>query len=283
MSMLRELASTLCTAHPEDAARLVEGLERTSAAALLADLPARAAAALVARLVARRAATLLADLAPGAAGAVVCEMAVDDAVRVLRLVDAGDRPRLLAATPPRLGAALAALLRHPERTAGALMDPLALAVPEDWTAGEALARVRGESEAVRHYLYVVDRDGGRLSGVLSLRMLLLAAPDLTLGGFMVREIEKVAVGAAVGSFIAHPAWRRFPVLPVVDESGAFVGTIRYETVHRFTAALEHEAAGQGTLATVVSLGELWWIGLGGLLAGLASPVTPADRERRHGR
>jgi len=179
------------------------------------------------------------------------------------------------------------LLRYPEGTAGALMDPRALALPQDIPVGEALARVRHAARDVLYYLYVVDR-AQVLVGVLNLRELMLAPRKAEVASVMRPHVARLSARADRASILAHPGWREFHALPVVDDAGLFLGVIRYETVRRLEE--DRGSAGQSAnaLTTVLTLGELCWRGMSLVLADLASGVAPAkstDRagEEPHGR
>ena len=67
-----------------------------------------------------------------------------------------------ASDPTGVAATVTRLLRYHEDTAGALMDPRTIALPEDVKVNEARKRVQREPHDLQYYVYVVDRDGARL-------------------------------------------------------------------------------------------------------------------------
>jgi Mg/Co/Ni transporter MgtE len=152
------------------------------------------------------------------------------------------------------------------------MDPQALALPEDLAASEALARIRRAPRNALYYLYVVDRDG-HLVGVINLRELMLAAPETLLSATMARNVACLSARADLVVIVAHPGWRHFHALPVVESDETFVGVIRYETLRRLEDAANRQPASEAA-STVANLGELCWIGFGGILAGLAGAISP---------
>ena len=267
------LAEAFVEAHPDEAALVLERLAADDAAAVLGGLAPATAAGVLRRMAPRSAAEGLARLGPDRAGDVVAALPRDAAALVLRRTEPPGRAALLAALPPAAAGALEGLLRYPEDSAAALADPHVLALPDDLTAGEALARVRRAPRHALYYVYVVDREQ-RLVGVVNLRELMLAPPKAALASVMHSEVARLPAQARRAAIVEHPAGRTFHALPVVDEAGVFLGALRYETIRK----LEDDAADGGqpvdALSTVVTFGELCWVGITGVFVDLAATVAP---------
>ncbi len=274
------LAEAFLDAHPEEAALVLERIPAAAAAAMLERVSPAAAAGALRRMAPASAADGLARLGLDRARDVVAALPWDAAALVLRRVDAAARETILSALAPGTAARLQALLRYPEDSAAALADPHVLALPDDLTAGEALARVRRSPRHALHYIYVVDR-AQRLVGVLNLRELMLAPPKAALASVMHREVAHVPAQARRTAIVEHPARRVLHALPVVDDSGVFLGALRYETIRR----LETDAAvgrPPDALETLMTLGELCWVGLTGVFVDLAATITTAADKEREG-
>ena len=141
----------------------------------------------------------------------------------------------------------------------------------------------------RRVFEVIERDRlvdrARLTGA----HLLSALRHEPLTSVMDRAVSRLPATAPRVAILNHPGWRRFHTLPVVDGGGLLVGAITHSTVH---AMLEEEALGRSTRAetvtTVFALGELYWLGLSGVLDGVASavrglaPPTARGREASDG-
>jgi magnesium transporter len=270
MSLASRLAGELLRLHPERAARALERVERTQAACLLEAAEPEIAGPVLEHMTPHDGAATLAAIESGAAARVVGVMSLDVASRLARRLDDEPRARLLAGVPARLRASLDSLLRFPEHTAGALLDPEVLALPADVNAAEALERIRAEPEHARYNVYVVDRDQ-RLVGVVNLRELLLARPPDLLADLMVRQPLHLAALASRADVLAHPGWKEVHALPVVDEQGAYLGAIRYRTLRRLEEELL-ERPGEDGDATA-ALGQLFATAATGLLEALTGPVT----------
>ncbi len=72
----------------------------------------------------------------------------------------------------------------------------------------------------------------------------------------------------------HPGWRSFHALPVTDEEGRLVGAIRYQTLRRLEQEIDAARGEQITTQTVGALGELFHLGVAGMIEGVASAAAP---------
>ncbi len=114
---------------------------------------------------------------------------------------------------------------YPEDSAGTLMDTNIFAMPESTTAAEAIDALQSlPSHESVFYLYVVD-DLQRLTGVVSLRKLILAEPDKTLKEFTHSRLIKVHVATHQSAVARAISRYRLLAIPVVDDLGVLVGQI----------------------------------------------------------
>jgi magnesium transporter len=270
------LAEAFVEAHPAEAALVLERLPPVDAAAALGRGSPAAAAGVVRRMAPGHAAEALARLGTDRACDVVAALPLAPAARLLRSISPAVRSDLLAALAPGLAAALNTRLAYPEDSAASLADPHVLALPDDLTAGEALARVRRAPQHVLYYLYVVDRDQ-RLVGVVTLRELMLATVKAPLASVMQRAVVRIPALTRRAAIAEHPAGRTFHALPVVDDDGVFLGALRAETLRMLDTRTGGTTEAGDPLSVVLTLGELWWVGLTGLLVDLAGTALPPVR------
>jgi magnesium transporter len=282
MASAHEICETFVEAHPADAARAVERLLPSDASALLAALHPRAAAMVVTHMVAAAGAECLARIPPDRAAEILASVRTDYAATLLRRMDAAPRDALVAELPSADAAAFQRLLRHPEGTAGALMDPRAFSLPDDTTVADARTRMRRSPRHLQSYLYVVDRSQ-RLAGVMDVSELMLARAGARVSDVMHRPVARLSAHADRAAILAHPGWRDYHAMPVTDEQGTLLGVIRYQTLRR----LEDESRGRTresdrAMETAFLLGELLWVGMSGLLHGLASAAGGAPVRQSQG-
>lgn len=288
--MTNELAlcRTFIDTHHSDAARVLEQLPGADVAALLAAMPATIAARALGAMVPTIGSQCLERLAPDSAAAALAELPAPYAAVLLRRLEPGRTSTILAAMPEDEARLLGTILDYPPDSAGSMMDSRVFAAAERLQVGEALAALRRPAPQPPDDVFVVD-DEHRLVGVVRLRDLLSARRHEPLTGVMDRAVSRLPATAPRAAILTHPGWRRFHTLPVVDGAHRLVGAITHATVH---AIFEEDALGRPSRAdavtTVFALGELYWLGLSGVLDGVASAVrglAPAPAkvlEARHG-
>jgi magnesium transporter len=125
------------------------------------------------------------------------------------------------------------ILSYSDETAGRLMTRDVAALGRKWTVGEAIEYLRSlvltdEAETV-HYLYVVDRNE-RLIGVVPIRQLLLAQPDVTIESIMVPEAITIEDSADQEELAELVSKYDFVAIPVVDKEGRLLGVVTVDDV-----------------------------------------------------
>ncbi|HEY3397755.1 MAG TPA: CBS domain-containing protein [Armatimonadota bacterium] len=212
--------------HPADLADIAEELSAPERAAFLGAMDEETAAdamqemepeaqvAVVNELPDQQAADLIDEMDPDAGADLLADLPQERANTLLNLMEpeeAGDLRRLLA---------------YAEDTAGGLMTPELVTVPEGVTAARALELVREGAQEVEdlYYLHIVDEDN-RLVGMLSLRELIMAAPTALLEDLMHRETVTVTPDTPQHD-LAHIVSRyNLLAIPVVDEERHLLGIV----------------------------------------------------------
>jgi magnesium transporter len=267
MTLESGLTEELLSNYPSRAAVVLERLGLAPAVAFLAKtspnhlarvaplLSPQFAGAVLGTLPIEKLAAMLAELPPGVASRLARQL--------------GDRvDAVIDLLPAEARESLRSLLRFPSESAGGLMDPRVLALPDDLTAGEALDRVRELPENARYNLYVVDRDHV-LTGVLNLRELFLARPAMHLRDLMIPNPFFLEAAAARSVIVSHPGWREAHSIPVVDESHRYLGAVRYRTLR----GLEDALGSRDQRNTADALGELLAVGAGSFVRALTANGT----------
>lgn len=262
-------AIAFALAHPRDTARHLEREDAERVAAFLAGLRAAAAARVLAALNHVFANRCLTRLEPAQAAAIVSELEVQRAATLLRLCSKEERTAMVRHLDERKRRSIQRRMRYEPGSAAFLADASYPALAGDVTVKAARERF---SVPATKYLYVCDRDQ-RLQGVLAWRDLVEADERATLGSLMTAPVERAAGGTPSAALHKHPAFAEYDALPVVDEAGTYLGAVTHKALRD---------TGPGKAAAVPAVGalavaELYWRGMGALLAGLAPDRETPER------
>jgi magnesium transporter len=157
---------------------------------------------------------------------VVEDMDPDDRARLIRELPAKVATRALTGLSASERAMTAALLGYPDESAGRLMTPEYVNLRESMTVADALGKVRRAGhDAETLYMLPVTDDHRHLRGVVSLRQLVLAEPDVRVHDLMTRAVHAVHVtdDQEVAARLVQEA--EVLALPVLDSEDRLVGVI----------------------------------------------------------
>ena len=130
-------------------------------------------------------------------------------------------------------------MSYPENTAGSLANVDYIAARRWWTVEQVLAHLRkvGTRVELYNYIYILGPKG-ELAGVLSLRELILAAPDTPIEEIMTEKVISVPAELDQEQAARLVAQYDLMAIPVVSSSGKMVGVI---TVDDILDIIEEEA------------------------------------------
>ncbi|MCZ7547236.1 MAG: magnesium transporter [Anaerolineae bacterium] len=214
---------------PPDQAEVFSELEDSHQLALLPELNPADSADILEKLNDEEAAELALALSADTLTRIVDEMEPDEAADLL-----GDIPQAQAqAVLDRLEdpEEVHPLLLHPDESAGGLMTSEFLALRRRMTAAEAINAIRAwkpDAESL-YYLYVVDAHNV-LSGVVSLRQLIVAAPGAPLADIMDPNVISVPAGTDQEECARLMSRYDLLALPVVDAARRLIGVVTIDDV-----------------------------------------------------
>lgn len=270
MSSLEDIGQLFARRHPHDAARLLESLEPESAAGWLGQIPPDIAARVARRLSPVAGRDNFKALEPKERALILAEFPPHLGAAVLRRLPEAERIKSLQLMPQEKRRGLELVLHYPEGTVGSLMDPSYLALPDDLTIGEATKRIQRESDDFSFYVFVISR-AQMLIGVLSIRDLLAQPLDKPITAVMRDLSFRLSALTDYRSVLNNPDLRRYNALPVTTEDGHYLGAVTEEALTEL--ADEEAATGRDTGGSAgAALGELYRVGLFGLLHSIETPV-----------
>ncbi|MFM8278029.1 MAG: magnesium transporter, partial [Cyanobium sp.] len=238
---------------PVDVAEAVGTLPRTLQALAFRLLPKDEAIEVYEYLEPAVQQSLLERLRSGEVLELVEQMSPDDRVRLFDELPAKVVRRLLAELSPAERLITAQMLGYATETAGRLMTTEFIDLKEFHTAAEALAIVRSRARDTEtiYSLYVADASR-HLSGMLSLRDLVMAEPEQRLGEVMTRDVVSVSTDTDQEEVARLIQRYDFLALPVVDREQRLVGIV---TVDDVIDVIQQEATRDLYAAGAVQAGD----------------------------
>jgi len=212
--------------------------------------------------------SLLERMTPEQVGTIVESAPVDDAVYLIESLPADLKEQILDLVDVREMREVQSHLTYEDDSAGRIMDPEFFSLPESHTVAEAIAQIREHPDVeMIFYLYIVD-DAGHLTGVTSLRQVLLAKGDRTLGEIM--QADVIRVSTETDQEIVAQTAARYDLLaiPVTDETNKLVGIV---TVDDIVDVVREEATEDFYKIVGTSDDELQYQGKAWRVAGIRLP------------
>jgi CBS domain-containing protein/sporulation protein YlmC with PRC-barrel domain len=221
----------LASIHPADLAELLEEMDREERVEVMSALSQEDAADVLEQAEPEVQANILRSLPADRASDILEEMEADEAAGALGELPEAAASEIIVRMEPEAKAEVSMLLAYPADSAARRMSLNYIAIPDTFTAGQTIERLRElapDAEQI-YYLYVVD-GGGRLIGVLSLRGLLIADPNTPVTALASREL--VVVRADESDEAAAAALLKYDLLavPVVDDGDRLLGIVLIDDV-----------------------------------------------------
>ncbi len=212
-----DLAAILNDLDHHTGAALMQTFSNETLADALEESPAEVQVAVLSHMEPERAADILEEMDPDEAADLLADLPEQTSEQLLSLMEEDD------------AAEVRSLLAYPEESAGGIMTTEFAHAPIGLCAGELLDYLRRSEDArddeVMYYIYLVDEDH-RLRGVISLRDLVMAAPDADLTPWI--DLDPVTVDPSTPQKEVAYMVAKYDLLamPVVDpDSGALLGIV----------------------------------------------------------
>ena len=182
---------------------------------------------------------ILEELEPETVAEGVRELESDDAVELLESLDEQDKEEILEKLPPLERDALERSLLYPENSAGRRMQTEFIAVPPDWTVGQAIDYMRDTRDLPDRFyeIYAVD-DNRHWQGAISLDALLRSRRPVSLSDIVDENRQRVSVLDDQEEVARMFGKYNLVAAPVVDTMNRLVGVI---TIDDVVDVIEEEA------------------------------------------
>ncbi len=145
---------------------------------------------------------------------------------ILDELPADGRGAILAAASPQQRAQWLRNDRYPEDSIGRLMEPPTAVFRGDQTIADTIEAVRELAKTtIVTYAFIVD-ERGQLTGIITMRDLLLSGREERLDGVMLRNPFFLTPEMELPEAMKLVVRRHFPVYPVCEADGTLIGQVR---------------------------------------------------------
>lgn len=220
--------------HPADLAQIISEVSQKERTAIFGSLDVDTAAEALHELEPQVQADIIDDMNKERASDILERMPPDEAADVLGDLPEAKAQELINLMEKEEAEDVQELLEHEEDTAGGLMTTEYLAFPPDMTVEEAIRELRLEAPNVEtvYYLYILDNEE-RLLGVLSLKNLIVAAPNAGLKEIMTSPVKTLSLDAGEKEVAEFISKYNLLAAPVVDENNIMRGIVTVDDVVDF--------------------------------------------------
>jgi magnesium transporter len=175
---------------------------------------------------------ILDELEPETVAEGVRELDSDDAAYILEGLPKEEQVEVLEQLPPDERRPLEQILLYPEGSAGRRMQTEFIAVPPDWTVGDAIDHLRETDDLPDRFfeLYVTDPRTSKLLGAVALDRLLRTKRPVPITDLM--DEERRRVQATEDTEEVARMFERYNLVaaPVVDEADQLVGVLTFDDI-----------------------------------------------------
>jgi CBS domain-containing protein len=225
---LKSSKDKLSRLHPVEIAQLAETLSPIHRTEIVGSLDDETAADTLEEMSTENQARILEEMDEERAADILEEMSPDDAVDVLGEMDEDKAQELFNLMEDEEKAEVAELMPFDKDTAGGLMTTEFVTFPKHFTVAQAIAGLRemAETPNMIYYLYIVEEENSwRLSGVISLRGLILADPTKQLSDVMREQFQFAHPNDSAEEVSQTIAEYNLLALPIIDDLGEIAGIV----------------------------------------------------------
>ncbi|MCC5896447.1 MAG: magnesium transporter [Phormidium sp. GEM2.Bin31] len=223
--------TVLVPVQPADAAHAIEGLPPSLHAIAFRLLPKDKSSEIYEHLDSSVQQALIEEFKNQELQELIDRMSPDDRVRLLDELPADLVRRLLKQLSSSERQATSLLLGYEPNTAGRIMTPEYVSLKEHFTVSQAFDRIRNLANITETIYALYVTDGTRhLTGILSLRDLVTAEPEQTIGEIMTRDVVSVHTNVDQEEVARTIQRYDFLAVPVVDSEQRLVGIVTVDDV-----------------------------------------------------
>lgn len=223
--------------HAGELADIIEDLDRDQRLSLVQSLGAEDAAEALEEANLSVQTSIIRDLNVELAADILEEMEPAVAADVMDKLPSDAQRSIMAAMEEEERSQIESLIQAKEQSAASLMTVDFISCGQTATVSDALALLREYADEVESITYVYCTDEGRLTGVVSIRELILACPEVPLSEIMNRRLVTLNLDDDWDEVAGQFLKLRFKALPVVDQASRILGIVTFH--HSFIELLPY--------------------------------------------
>jgi magnesium transporter len=211
---------------PLTATRALETMDEDEAIEILKNLPPSVSVKIFHNLQVNYAAALLKEIPTNTFKEIVENLSPEQGAAIIVNIPEDIRKRLLECLSNKTRHMIQELLIFPVDSAGSIMTTSFIAFHTSIKVKDAIQRIRSLAfqKQTSSYVYVID-NGNRLVGVLNMRDLLLASPEVKLESVMIKDVFTINAFTDREEVANQLSSRRYFAAPVVDNDNKLLGIV----------------------------------------------------------
>ncbi len=252
--------------HPEIALSSIEEFPTEEISQLIETLTPEQGQTIISQMIPFTSAKVLEKIPPEHAIRVVDLMPLPRAESVLRVCEKAFCESVLSGLQIEKVKYLSKALSFEKDQVGAHLEPDVLTLQEHLTAEKALTLIKESNAIIKSHIFIT-KNNNKLVGYLELTQLIQGNPDENIKSF-VKPIPRTVLAEMNAKELLDHWDDAFVDLPVVNTDEIFLGTVSRTSLSGFVEI--QTGYDKSILRTGNALGELYAIGLTGMLGGAES-------------
>jgi magnesium transporter len=267
-----EFAAEFVEDLPNSAARSLENLRAEDVSAFVDQIPDPLSSKALRHMLPQHAAQCLQPLPVASSVRYLAPLPISSIAMVLRHLPQPQRQEIIDGLPNNAARRIRRLLNYPRTVVGSWTNVDAVALPGECTIAEALRRVRGDASDLPSEVFVVDQDQ-RLIGEVWTGWLAEEAADKRLDEVLKPAAHVLSATMSIQAAMGDEGWKESDILPVVDRSELFMGTLRYFALRRALAGILVDQPESKSGGAVLGITDAWFSGLATILEAILARTS----------
>ncbi len=227
--MHNELVHQFLKTHPQECAREIENFSLDDMLFFIKQLQKKEAADIISFLIPSIAAVCFQNLSIEQSKEIIKILPFNALKKILPRIHEELRFTFIEMMPKNQRIALQHILNFSPHAIGAFMNTRVLFLPITHNVTQSIAIIKDFSEEIDSLIFCID-NRGELQGMVSLKDVMLSAPDQIIGD-LIQECPLVfSADTNIQSIIMHEIWQTQSMVPVIDEHKNLLGVLEYNKI-----------------------------------------------------